>query len=111
MDKKKILEIENIVWIIYLIFVPFGILANNLEIKDLENNNDNNRKKYKTINIIIFIIAILIYIFFVRILYKRYKEKRSISSFLNLLGSFFILIGAISLLIVEIFGDEVVPNE
>lgn len=110
-DQEKILNVENIVWIIYSLFAVGGIIANNLEIEDIKNRNQKNRKKYKTINIIIFLIASVINFFFLNIIYNRYKKTKNKNNFLTLLASFMIFISSLILLYVEITGEEIIPNE
>lgn len=110
MDRITILKRENIIWIIYVIFAIYGIKANNLEIKDLENNNNNNYRKYKNINIVIIIISILIYIYFVNITYSYYKQEHTKARILTFIASFLILIAGILFLITELISDDDVPN-
>ena len=110
-DRVKTLSVENLVWIIYAIFAIAGIHANNLEIEYIKNRSQKNKRKYKLINIIILLIAIIINIYFLNIIYNRYKNSKNKTNFLTLLASLMIFIAGLTLLYVEITGDEVVPNE
>ena len=68
------INIENKIWIIYLILIGFSFYANNLEKDYFLNKNENSKKQYRKINTIIFIILILVYSYF---------EKDALTSFNN----------------------------
>lgn len=68
------INIENKIWIIYLILIGFSFYANNLEKDYFLNKNENSKEQYRKINTIIFIILILVYSYF---------EKDALTSFNN----------------------------
>ena len=68
------INIENKIWIIYLILIGFSFYANNLEKDYFLNKNENSKEQYRKINTIIFIILILVYSYF---------EKNALTSFNN----------------------------
>lgn len=114
MDTKrlKVLEIENIIWLTYIIFAIFGIRANNLEAADIKNGNNNNRKSYKKINIGIFVVALIIYIYFALLSGKNYQEKKTRGRLMVFIGSIFVLIAGTLFLIAEVTDDDtIIPNE
>lgn len=110
-NKETTLKNENIVWLLYGIFAIFGIYSNNLQLEDLRNNNDNNKKKSKTINIIILIIAIFIYLYFINLTYKRYNNDPKKENLLSSIATTLVFIAGLIFLYLEIYGEEVVPNE
>ena len=91
----KTIQIENYVWILYLILIGLSFYANYEE------------EKYRCLNIIIFSIALLVYLYFFYDNYKNVMERdintscsKAFYDDLNLLASTLILIaGAIFLYI------------
>lgn len=110
-NKETTLKNENIVWLIYGIFAIAGIYSNNLEIEDLKNNSNKNKRKYKTINVIILIIALFIYLYFINLTYKRYNNSHKKDDLLSAIGTTLIFIAGLIFLYLELYSDEVVPNE
>ena len=70
---KKI-NIENNIWIIYLIIIGLSFYSNKLEKDYFINKNNTSKETYREINTIIFIVLILVYSYF---------EKDAIESFFN----------------------------
>ena len=116
MDSTDILdeiEIENFIWIIYLVIIVFSFIANAFEKDYYINNNLESKNKYRTINIFIFSIALLIYLYFFRGNYKIVSELNEYDSYdkrkfneLNLVASFLIVIAGIILLYIAIFDKN-----
>ena len=71
--KLKNIKIENLIWIIYIFFAIFGIIANELEKYDILTNKNKNKKNYGQINLTILVIALIIYIYFVYRSYNNFK--------------------------------------
>lgn len=112
--RSRFLRIENLIWLIYIGFAIFGIMANNLEIDDINEDSHKNQKKYKGINIIIFSIAIIIYLFFFTTSFNNYQEKKNRRNLFILTGSTLVLIAGILFLLAELSSTEdnaIVPNE
>lgn len=73
-ERLQQIEIENKIWIIYLIIIGLSYYSNYYEKNYFEKNNKESKEKYRKINILIFTMLALIYAYF---------EKESINSFLQ----------------------------
>ena len=72
--RLKQINIENNIWIIYLIIIGLSFYSNKLEKDYFINKNNISKETYREINTIIFIVLILVYSYF---------EKDAIESFFN----------------------------
>ncbi len=103
----KTIQIENYVWILYLILIGLSFYANYEEEKYFKYDDLRAKEKYRCLNIIIFSIALLVYLYFFYDNYKTVMERdintscsKAFYDDLNLLASTLILIaGAIFLYI------------
>lgn len=66
--KNKIAElnVEDFIWIIYLLIIILSYYSNSLERSYLLNNNILNKERYRKVMIIIFSILIVVYIYFLK---------------------------------------------
>ena len=66
--KNKIsqLNIEDFIWIIYLLIIIMSYYSNHLERNYYLTNNINNKDRYRKIMVIIFSILIVVYIYFLK---------------------------------------------
>ena len=72
--RLKQINIENNIWLIYLIIIGLSFYSNKLEKDYFINKNNISKETYREINTIIFIVLILVYSYF---------EKDAIESFFN----------------------------
>ena len=72
--RLKQINIENNIWIIYLIIIGLSFYSNKLEKDYFINKSNTSKETYREINTIIFIVLILVYSYF---------EKDAIESFFN----------------------------
>ena len=72
--RLKQINIENNIWIIYLIIIGLSFYSNKLEKDYFINKNNISKETYRKINTIIFIVLILVYSYF---------EEDAIESFFN----------------------------
>ena len=72
--RLKQINIENNIWLIYIIIIGLSFYSNKLEKDYFINHNINSKETYREINTIIFIVLILVYSYF---------EKDAIESFFN----------------------------
>ena len=63
-DILKKINIEEFIWIIYLIIIYLSFYSNKLERKYYLYDDHKAKNTYRNINIIIFFIAFLVYIYF-----------------------------------------------
>ena len=72
--RLKQINIENNIWLIYLIIIGLSFYSNKLEKDYFINKNIISKETYRKINTIIFIVLILVYSYF---------EEDAINSFFN----------------------------
>jgi len=72
--RLKQINIENNIWLFYIIIIGLSFYSNKLEKDYFINHNINSKETYRIINTIIFIVLILVYSYF---------EKDAIESFFN----------------------------
>ena len=77
-NRLKELDIEEGIWIIYLVIIFLSFYSNSLERNYFLYNDINCKKQYQEVIIIIFTILLLIYIYFA---YSAYKETKNINPF------------------------------
>lgn len=105
MNTTEELNIENLIWIIYIFFSIGGIYSNELEKKYNMTKNKYYLENAHKINVIIFFIALLIYIYFTYKSYTNYKKNINSKLFLRsqyrLIGSILFLVGGVIFLYLE----------
>ena len=106
--KKELhrLNIEDIIWIIYLFIILFSLYSNYLYRKYLLHNNSNAKKFSQKLDIIIAIIIFFVYIYFLKIAYedlennknKSWQNKTYKKDFISFIGAFlFLIAGSITI--------------
>lgn len=102
-ENLKNLDIENIIWVIYLFLIGANLVSNYIEEKYLYTLNVKYKRLFRTINILVLSIAIIIYIYFFFLASKNKKKNpKKLDSLLLLIASICILIGGVIYLILEI---------
>lgn len=115
-NKEEILrtiEIENYIWIIYLVIIFLSFIANKEEVNYFINNDMRAKSNYRKLIIIIFSIALGIYYYFFVSGYKTYKnlspydtESKKFFETINFIANILILISGVIFLIIAIFDEE-----
>ena len=115
-NKEEILrtiEIENYIWIIYLVIIFLSFMANKEEVNYFINNDMQSKSNYRKLIIIIFSIALGIYYYFFVSGYKTYKslspydtESKKFFETINFIANILILISGAIFLFIAIFGEE-----
>ena len=113
-DKLKQIEVENKVWIIYIVIIVLSWYANGKEKKYLLYNDEKSKKEYQNLFILIFTILLIIYFYFTKTSYDDIKkltiydnEKKKSLINLSFIGSLLILISGIIFLYIAIVDDEI----
>lgn len=115
-NKEEILrtiEIENYIWIIYLVIIFLSFIANKEEVNYFINNDMQSKSNYRKLIIIIFSIALGIYYYFFVSGYKTYKnlspydtENKKFFETINFIANILILISGVIFLFIAIFDEE-----
>lgn len=108
-NRLKELDIEEIIWGVYLLIIGISFYSNMIEREYLYTNNEKSKQKYRKLTITIFSIAILVYLYFVCDTYhdlvnldpnSNYKKVKFTR--LNFISSTLILIAGIILLYIAV---------
>lgn len=115
-NKEEILrtiEIENYIWIIYLVIIFLSFIANKEEVNYFINNDMQSKNNYRKLIIIIFSIALGIYYYFFISGYETYKklspydtESKKFFETINFIANILILVSGIIFLFIAIFDEE-----
>ncbi len=115
-NKEEILrtiEIENYIWVIYLVIIFLSFIANKEEVNYFINNDMQSKSNYRKLVIIIFSIALGIYYYFFVSGYKTYKnlspydtESKKFFETINFIANILILISGVIFLFIAIFDEE-----
>lgn len=115
-NKEEILrtiEIENYIWVIYLVIIFLSFIANKEEVNYFVNNDMQSKSNYRKLIIIIFSIALGIYYYFFVSGYKTYKnlspydtESKKFFETINFIANILILISGVIFLFIAIFDEE-----
>ena len=113
MERLKQLNIEDFIWIIYLIIIFLSYYSNHFERKYLINNDLISKEKYRYIIIIIFSILLVIYVYFLQDSIKSLKNikvtdsnKKRYLVYLAFLGSLFIAISGVIFLYIAYNNED-----
>lgn len=74
-ERLKQIQVENYIWIIYLIIIGLSYYSNYYEKDYFQTNNIESKNIYRKINILIFTMLILIYAYFEKDAINNFKEK------------------------------------
>jgi len=101
-------EIENIIWLIYLFIIGANFISNYYVEKYMYTMEEKHRKIFRGINIGVLSVILFIYIFYVYNSYKGVKQdtENHLYNKLILFASIIILIGGIIYLGVEIYKNQ-----
>ena len=112
---KKIAElnIEDFIWIIYLLIIIMSYYSNSLERDYYLTNNNVSKEKYRKIMIIIFSILIVVYISFLKNsvndlnnLKETDSAKKKKLVMLSFIASLFIAVSGFIFLYIAIVDDD-----
>ena len=95
------LHYENLLWLIFIVMAVLNIVGDYDEEQLLITNNQIYRKKANEIFYVTIIVTLAIYFYFIRrnaTAFKNAKESEKTDYFIKLLGSSFLIAGAICLL-------------
>ena len=112
--KLKDIEIENFIWIIYIVIIFMSWYTNSVEKKFLLYNDEKSRREYQNMMILIFTILFFVYLYFAKDSYDTMKElneydteKKKILVKASFIGSLLILISGIIFLGIAITDDQI----
>lgn len=109
----KKLNIEDFIWVIYLLIIGLSFVSNYFERKYIKYDDINSKNKYRVLNITIFGIAVLIYLYFA---YDNYKDVNNLNdkdsnnkinfTYLSFLGTLLALISGLIFFYIAVNDEE-----
>ena len=112
-EMLRTIEIENYIWVIYLVIIFLSFIANKEEVNYFINNDMQSKSNYRKLIIIIFSIALGIYYYFFVSGYKTYKnlspydtESKKFFETINFIANILILISGVIFLFIAIFDEK-----
>ena len=116
-DKLKEIDIENNIWIIYLVIIFLSWYSNSLESDYFINNNLISKEKYRKIIIFIFSVLVIVYLHFFKSSLDDINNLKITDSFnkiklteLSAIGSLLIFVSGIIFLYIA-YNDEDIDVE
>ena len=100
-NEIKRLNLENIIWIFFIVLSALNIVGDNEEKKYLETHQENYHNLSNHIFLLTIVLTLFIYIYFFYRNYKAYKEANTKDKqlfLIKLLGSSFLIAGVICLI-------------
>lgn len=108
------INIENFIWIIYIVIIFMSWYSNFLEKKYFIYNDLNSKEKYRKIIIGIFVVLVVIYFYFFKSSYNDLKNlnlcdsnKKKNLTFIAMIASLLILISGILCLYIAISDEDI----
>lgn len=107
------LNIEDFIWIIYILIIILSYYSNFLERKYLLFKDNNNKERYRKIIIIIFSILIVVYVYFLKNSVEDIKnlkpydsEKKKKLVYLSFVASLFIAVSGFIFLYIALTDED-----
>ena len=110
LEKLKEIQIEDIIWCIYIVLILLSIYSNHFEKRYYLYNDIKSKEDYRKLNIFIFSVAVIIYLYFVSDGYKslinsKTPKVKDINT-LNFAASTLILISGLIFLYIAITDED-----
>lgn len=112
-NKLKEINIENMIWVLYIGIIILSYYSNYLEKKYFINKDIKSKEEYRKIIIIIFSILVIVYFYFLNDSYQGIKElnindskKKKDLVYLSFIASLLIFISGIIFLYIAIEDEE-----
>ena len=110
LEKLKEIQIEDIIWCIYIVLILLSIYSNHFEKRYYLYNDIKSKEDYRKLNIFIFSVAVIIYLYFVSDGYKSLINSKTPKTkdlnTLNFTASMLILIGGLIFLYIAITDED-----
>ena len=110
LEKLKEIQIEDLIWCIYIVLILLSIYSNHFEKRYYLYNDIKSKEDYRKLNIFIFSVAVIIYLYFVSDGYKSLINSKTPKAkdlnTLNFTASTLILIGGLIFLYIAITDED-----
>lgn len=113
MNSNKIAElnIDDMVWYIYIFISIAALYSNKLE-KDYNITKDRKKlTEFHSINLVVLTIAFLIYCYFIFMAYKRFNVNKNRNTMIGLISSILFLVGGGMFLYLELMTTDTEIND
>ena len=112
-DILRQIDIENLIWIIYLGIIFLCFISNNYEKMYYTVNDEEAKNMYQLLNIIIFSIVFLVYIYYFLGSYQAFinlkktdNDNKKLFNTLNFIASTLVVIAGGVFLFIALYDDE-----
>ena len=112
-DILKQIDIENLIWIIYLGIIFLCFISNNYEKVYYKTNDEEAKNMYQSLNIIIFSIVFFVYIYYFLGSYQSFinlkitdNDNKKLFNTLNFIASTLVVIAGGIFLFIALYDDE-----
>lgn len=112
-ERLKAIEIEDYIWILYLVIIFLSFYANELEKKYFLYNDLKAKEDYRKLMILIFAVVLGVYYYFFRDGYKSIEgltsndsQSKVFFTRLNFIATVLILIAGIIFLFIAVFDTS-----
>lgn len=112
-NKIAELNIEDFIWIIYLLIIILSYYSNSLERNYYLTNNIHNKERYRKVMVLIFSILIVVYIYFLKSSVDNINNLKPTDSIkkknlvkLSFLASLFIAVSGFIYLYIAIVDED-----
>ena len=113
-ERLKAIEIEDYIWILYLVIIFLSFYANELEKKYFLCNDLKAKEDYRKLMILIFAVVLGVYYYFFEDGYKSVKgltprdsQNKVFFTNLNFIATILILIAGIIFLFIAVFDTSI----
>lgn len=105
-DKINSLNVDDMVWYIY-IFIAFAALYSNKLEKEYTLFNDKKKlTEFHTINLVVLTIAFFVYVYFIFVAFKKYNQEKSKNTIINVIATILLLVVGGMFLYLEIVTTD-----
>ena len=113
MKESKInsLNLDDMVWYIYIFIAVAGLYSNYLEKEYTRTNSKKNLTEFHTINLVILTIAFFVYIYFIFISFKRFNLNKNKNTLIGVIASILFLVAGGMFLYLEVITTDSEIND
>ena len=105
-DKINSLNLDDMVWYIYIFISVAALYSNALEKEYTKTYNKRKLTEFHTINLVVLTIAFFVYIYFIFVAFRRFQNDKNNNTIINIIASILFLVAGGMLLYLEIVTTD-----
>lgn len=111
MDSEKVtkinsLNLDDMVWYIYIFIAVAALYSNRLEKDYVRTNSKKKLTEFHSINLVVLTIAFFVYIYFIFVAFRRFNKDRNINTMINIIATILFLVAGGMFLYLEIVTTD-----